>query len=231
MASFAIAEIAKIGILKAEDVEDSHVVHVPKTYPAYFGSYDRFDVIRNYLDRFENLFLVGRNGMHKYNNQDHSMLTAMTAVENIVNGVTHQRQYLGHQHRDGVSRRKGGEINLAALLPFPNSISMFALENGTRHVAQHGRTGKRDGAVPCRNEKSAGRVRRSAGIHTVMVFERCFYFTQRVRLLLGGLALPVQRKSLSANSAADLCPLVAALAQNLHVPGFPEIFLLKKQRM
>jgi protoporphyrinogen oxidase len=87
MAKLAIAEIAKIGILNADDVEDSHVVHVPKTYPAYFGSYDRFDVIRNYLDSFENLFLVGRNGMHKYNNQDHSMLTAMTAVENIVNGV------------------------------------------------------------------------------------------------------------------------------------------------
>jgi protoporphyrinogen oxidase len=88
MAKFAVAEIAKIGILKAGDVEDFHVVHVPKTYPAYFGSYGRFDVIRNYLDGFENLFLVGRNGMHKYNNQDHSMLTAMTAVENIVNGVT-----------------------------------------------------------------------------------------------------------------------------------------------
>jgi protoporphyrinogen oxidase len=88
MAKFAAAEIAKIGILDAEDVEDSHVVRYRKTYPAYFGSYDRFDVIRNYLDGFENLFLVGRNGMHKYNNQDHSMLTAMTAVENIVNGVT-----------------------------------------------------------------------------------------------------------------------------------------------
>jgi protoporphyrinogen oxidase len=88
MARFAIEEVAKIGILKAEDVEDFHVVHVPKTYPAYFGSYDRFHVIRDYLDRFENLFLVGRNGMHKYNNQDHSMLTAITAVENIVNGVT-----------------------------------------------------------------------------------------------------------------------------------------------
>ncbi|MGD0939342.1 MAG: NAD(P)/FAD-dependent oxidoreductase [Terracidiphilus sp.] len=88
MASFAIGEVVKIGILKAEDVEDSHVVHAPKTYPAYFGSYDRFDVIRKYTDSFENLFLVGRNGMHKYNNQDHSMLTAMTAVENIVNGVT-----------------------------------------------------------------------------------------------------------------------------------------------
>jgi protoporphyrinogen oxidase len=87
MASFAIGEVAKIGILKAEDVEDSHVVHAPKTYPAYFGSYDRFDVIRKHTDGLENLFLVGRNGMHKYNNQDHSMLTAMTAVENMVNGV------------------------------------------------------------------------------------------------------------------------------------------------
>jgi protoporphyrinogen oxidase len=87
MAKFAIGEIAKIGILKAEDVEDSHVVHVPKTYPAYFGSYDRFSVIREFTDQIENLFLVGRNGMHKYNNQDHSMLTAMTAVENIINGV------------------------------------------------------------------------------------------------------------------------------------------------
>jgi protoporphyrinogen oxidase len=80
--------LARIGILNAEDVEDAHVVHELKAYPAYFGSYDRFDVIRNYTDSFENLFLIGRNGMHKYNNQDHSMLTAMTAVENIVNGVT-----------------------------------------------------------------------------------------------------------------------------------------------
>jgi protoporphyrinogen oxidase len=87
IAKFAIAEVARIGILKAEDVEDFHVVHVPKTYPAYFGTYNRFDVIRNYADAIENLFLVGRNGMHKYNNQDHSMLTAMMAVENIVNGV------------------------------------------------------------------------------------------------------------------------------------------------
>jgi protoporphyrinogen oxidase len=87
MSKYAIEEISRIGILKASDVEDSVVVHVPKSYPAYFGSYDRFDVIRNYLDGFENLFLVGRNGMHKYNNQDHSMLTAMTAVENILNGV------------------------------------------------------------------------------------------------------------------------------------------------
>jgi protoporphyrinogen oxidase len=87
MAKLAIEEAARIGILKAEDVEDSHVVRIPKTYPAYFGTYGRFDAIRRYTDRFENLFLVGRNGMHKYNNQDHSMLSAMTAVDNIVGGV------------------------------------------------------------------------------------------------------------------------------------------------
>ncbi len=86
IATFAIAEIEKIGILRAHDILDSHVVRVPKTYPAYFGTYDRFDEVVKYMDRFENLFLVGRNGMHKYNNQDHSMLTAMTAVDNIIAG-------------------------------------------------------------------------------------------------------------------------------------------------
>jgi protoporphyrinogen oxidase len=84
---FAIAEVEKIGILRASDVTDAHVVRVPKTYPAYFGTYDRFQIIREFLDRYHNLYLVGRNGMHKYNNQDHSMLTAMTAVDNILAGV------------------------------------------------------------------------------------------------------------------------------------------------
>jgi protoporphyrinogen oxidase len=83
---FAIAEVAKIGILNAEDVSDGHVVRVPKTYPAYFGTYNRFDELKAYTDSFANLFLVGRNGMHKYNNQDHSMLTAMTVVDGLVAG-------------------------------------------------------------------------------------------------------------------------------------------------
>jgi protoporphyrinogen oxidase len=83
---FAAAELEKIGILKTTDVLDGHVVRVPKTYPAYFGTYDRFDELRTFTDGFENLFLVGRNGMHKYNNQDHSMLTAMTVVDGLVAG-------------------------------------------------------------------------------------------------------------------------------------------------
>jgi len=57
-----------------------------KTYPAYFGLYDRFQEVRDYVDAIPNLYMVGRNGMHKYNNQDHSMLTAMTAVDNIISG-------------------------------------------------------------------------------------------------------------------------------------------------
>jgi protoporphyrinogen oxidase len=85
---FATQELEKIGIIHDGDVRDGHVVRVPKTYPAYFGTYDRFNEIREWLDPFENLFLVGRNGMHKYNNQDHSMLTAMTAVDNILAGIT-----------------------------------------------------------------------------------------------------------------------------------------------
>ena len=83
---FAIAEVARIGILEADAVSDAHVVRVPKTYPAYFGTYDRFNELRDYTDTFENLFLVGRNGMHKYNNQDHSMLTAMTVVDGLCAG-------------------------------------------------------------------------------------------------------------------------------------------------
>lgn len=83
---FAIDEVAKIGILQADDVSDGHVVRVPKTYPAYFGTYNRFDELRQFTDSFENLFLVGRNGMHKYNNQDHSMLTAMAVVDGLVAG-------------------------------------------------------------------------------------------------------------------------------------------------
>jgi protoporphyrinogen oxidase len=88
MVELASEEIARIGILNKQDILDAHVVRVPKTYPAYFGSYDRFDRVREYTDQFTNLFLVGRNGMHKYNNQDHSMLTAMTAVDNIALGIT-----------------------------------------------------------------------------------------------------------------------------------------------
>ncbi|MCC7380756.1 MAG: NAD(P)/FAD-dependent oxidoreductase [Deltaproteobacteria bacterium] len=84
---FAAGELHGLGLIDQAKVLDAHVVRVPKAYPAYFGSYDRFEVVRRYLDSFENLFLIGRNGMHRYNNQDHSMLTAMRAVDNILEGI------------------------------------------------------------------------------------------------------------------------------------------------
>jgi len=84
----AIQELEKIGLASQANVLDSTVIRVEKTYPAYFGTYDKFDILREFINRFENLFLVGRNGMHKYNNSDHSMLTAMVAVDNICSGIT-----------------------------------------------------------------------------------------------------------------------------------------------
>ncbi len=86
MSGFAVKELEKIGIIDPADVLDSVVIRVPKTYPAYFGTYGRFGEIRAFTDRFENLFLAGRNGMHRYNNMDHSMLSAMEAVRNIASG-------------------------------------------------------------------------------------------------------------------------------------------------
>lgn len=87
-ATFAIDELDKIDIIEKSKVLDSVVIRMKKTYPAYFGTYDRFDELKDYVNTVENLFLIGRNGMHRYNNQDHSMLTAMAAVDNIIGGVT-----------------------------------------------------------------------------------------------------------------------------------------------
>ncbi len=88
MSRLAVDELAHIEILDPGDVRDSVVIRMPKTYPAYFGTYSDFPILREYLDGIENLYLLGRNGMHRYNNQDHSMLTAMVAVDNIVSGRT-----------------------------------------------------------------------------------------------------------------------------------------------
>jgi protoporphyrinogen oxidase len=88
MVALATEELSKIGIIDAAEVLDSTVLRMEKTYPAYFGTYDRFAEIREHVDRYGNLFLIGRNGMHRYNNQDHSMLTAMMAVDDIIAGKT-----------------------------------------------------------------------------------------------------------------------------------------------
>jgi protoporphyrinogen oxidase len=82
----AVRELAHIGIADPAAVEDGVTYRMEKTYPAYFGTYDRFPLVREYLDQFENLYCIGRNGMHRYNNQDHSMLCAMRAVDNLLQG-------------------------------------------------------------------------------------------------------------------------------------------------
>ena len=83
LSALAVGELEQIELIDRADVLDTTVVRVPKAYPAYFGSYAEFDRVRSHLDRIDNLFLVGRNGMHRYNNQDHSMLTAKAAVDCI----------------------------------------------------------------------------------------------------------------------------------------------------
>jgi len=88
MLTLGKAELERMGIARAADILDGTVIRMEKTYPAYFGAYERFDEIKNWVNRHSNLFLIGRNGMHKYNNQDHSMLTAMVAVDNIIAGIT-----------------------------------------------------------------------------------------------------------------------------------------------
>jgi protoporphyrinogen oxidase len=83
---FAAGELEKIGMIRRCDVIDGTVVRVPKAYPAYFGEYREFAAVRSYLESFSNLYPVGRNGMHRYNNQDHSMLAANAAVNSILEG-------------------------------------------------------------------------------------------------------------------------------------------------
>lgn len=83
---FAIDELAKIDIIEKEDVLDATHIRVKKAYPAYFGTYAQFDKVKEFLDQFSNLFCLGRNGQHRYNNMDHSMLTAIEAVKAIQSG-------------------------------------------------------------------------------------------------------------------------------------------------
>lgn len=85
---FAIKELVSMGVIEESDVLDSHRERVKKAYPAYFDTYSEIDKLIEYLNGFENLYCVGRNGQHRYNNMDHSMVTAMETVKNIKNNIT-----------------------------------------------------------------------------------------------------------------------------------------------
>jgi protoporphyrinogen oxidase len=89
LVALATSELAQLGLADAGKVVDGTVVRMPKAYPVYDSVYrEHLDGVRSFIDRIPNLHSVGRNGMHKYNNQDHSMLTAMMAVQNM-NGASH----------------------------------------------------------------------------------------------------------------------------------------------
>jgi protoporphyrinogen oxidase/predicted dehydrogenase len=86
----AKSELARIGLIDPNKVTDGVKVLVPKAYPMYDSTYEEaVETIRSYLERFENLQTCGRNGLHRYNNQDHSMWTAILATLNIVDGAGH----------------------------------------------------------------------------------------------------------------------------------------------
>jgi hypothetical protein len=90
LVELAKGEIEKLGLARAEQVERGFVTRVPLAYPMYDADYgERVETIKGWLSGLSNLQQVGRNGLHRYNNSDHSMLTAMRAVENITTGADH----------------------------------------------------------------------------------------------------------------------------------------------
>lgn len=89
--AFGISEMIRMGLIENEnDVIDTHSESVKKAYPAYFDTYSEIDTLTAYLKSIDNLYCVGRNGQHRYNNIDHSMMTSFEAVKNIINGVKNQ---------------------------------------------------------------------------------------------------------------------------------------------
>ena len=90
LVELAKRELGQLGLGDPAKVEKGYVTRVPKAYPMYDADYaERVDAIREWLETITNLQQVGRNGLHRYNNSDHSMLTAIRAVDNIVNGADH----------------------------------------------------------------------------------------------------------------------------------------------
>ena len=90
LVAFATGELERLGLARPGQVERGFAIRVPKAYPIYDADYAvRVRTIRGWLDGVENLQQVGRNGLHRYNNSDHSMLTAMRAVDNLLAGAHH----------------------------------------------------------------------------------------------------------------------------------------------
>lgn len=87
--AFAANELIQMGIISsADEILDAHREKVKKAYPAYFDTYSEIDTLIEYLNKFSNLYCVGRNGQHRYNNMDHSMVTSFETAKNIINNIT-----------------------------------------------------------------------------------------------------------------------------------------------
>jgi len=114
----AARELARLALANEADVIDGTVVRMPKAYPVYDSTYmEALQTVRSFISGIDNLYLVGRNGMHKYNNQDHSMLTAMLAVKNIL-GANHDiwRVNADEEYHEEIRSVEGAEEDEFALL-------------------------------------------------------------------------------------------------------------------
>jgi protoporphyrinogen oxidase len=123
--ALAVREMQQLKLADEADALDATVIRMPKAYPGYFGAaYSRFDTVRGWLDGLPNLYLVGRNGMHRYNNQDHSMLSARVAVQEILAGggdhaaiwdVNIDDEY----HEEKSAPASGSGVRQASQIPVP----------------------------------------------------------------------------------------------------------------
>jgi len=125
LTAIAVRELSELGLARKEDVTDSVVLRQPKAYPVYDHDYSRhLAVIRSYIESFDNLQTIGRNGMHRYNNQDHSMLTGILAVRNMT-GEKHDLWKV-NEEEEYLEEDSKKEARLRQLLPEKILIRTFA---------------------------------------------------------------------------------------------------------
>lgn len=155
----AIKELVKMKIIEESDVLDYHREKVKKAYPAYFDTYDEIDKVIDYLNSFDNLYCVGRNGQHRYNNMDHSVATSFEAVKNIIENkkekdnvwnVNTEKVYHEEQKEEKIKEKIKLDFNipllckknfyLLYLLPFIFFISNpWFIDNDSWFLLNHGR--------------------------------------------------------------------------------------------
>ena len=133
-------ELGKIGLVDIAKVEGGAIVHAPKAYPVYDEAYEgALAAIKPYINAFSNLMTIGRNGTHTYNNQDHSMVTGMLAVRNLL-GAKHDLWNLEGQdeYLEEVSENSQSSIDLRQLsstqpmVPTPQFLTTFEAGAETR---------------------------------------------------------------------------------------------------